>query len=129
MNQDDEHDGLLFPTGPAPTGGNKVTTRPPYQRDSETSHEAAARIAPHLSVMRRAVLETFGSMGEGGATRQQVADAGPYVEATVCARVVELIKIGALELTGEKRPTRSGFRALVLRITKAGVAMLVQSGE
>lgn len=105
----------------------KQEPHPPFQRGSETSHEAAHRVLPHVANMKRAVLMTYASFGKGGATRQQVADAGPYVEATVCARTVDLMDIGALEPTGEKGRTRSGFPAGILKITQAGAAMLAGS--
>ena len=114
MNNDD-----LFPSNPYP----------PYQRSSETSREAADRIAPFTGKMNRKVLEVFAGYGMRGATRDRVSVEGKIPIPTVCSRANKLLEIGALEETGDIRDTSSRFPAKVLRITQAGAAMLLQSGQ
>lgn len=101
---------------------------PPYQRGSATSRAAADAIAPRAGTMRLRTLEAYASMGDRGATREEVAQWQGMRLATVCARVNELVGYGFLEPTGGTRPTTSGRQAEVLRISRAGAAMLLQSG-
>lgn len=102
---------------------------PPFAAGSDTSHEAAHRIAPVSGMARRLVLIRYADCGPHGATRDEVSNMIPMRLATVCARTHELVRVGALEPTTELRPTSSGCLAEVLRITPAGAAMLAQSGE
>ncbi len=97
---------------------------PPYQPGSETSHEAADRIKSITAKMKYNVMVTYASFGKDGATREEVAHAGGYQGSTVRPRTIELLRMGALEPTGEKRPTRSGNPAQLLRATTQGRAML-----
>ena len=85
----------------------------PYQRDSETSREAAEAIEPVAVTVRAEVLDYVAKWGTG-CTREEIAIQLCIPLQTVCARVNELIRSGHLIRTNERRMTISGRRAEVV---------------
>lgn len=68
----------------------------PYQRDSETSREAALSIAPKASGLRYEVLSVIVDAGEAGATRKEIEQVTGMLTQTVTPRLVELEQSGEI---------------------------------
>jgi len=82
---------------------------------SETSHEAYYSIVQHRNGLSRRVAVAIYECGGLGATREELSEITGLKIQTICARVWELMNIVALVEGPDKRPTRSGRRAFVLR--------------
>jgi hypothetical protein len=67
---------------------------PAHQADSETSREAALRIAPKASGLRYEVLSVIIDAGEAGMTRREIEEATGMLTQTVTPRLVELEQSG-----------------------------------
>jgi len=91
--------------------------KPPAQRHSATSVEAAQAIEPRAATLRRRVLDYLRECGDRGATRQEVEAALGMSGNTVRPRVCELMEMGLVQETTETRLTPSGRRAFVLVAT------------
>ena len=87
-----------------------VDKMPPFVRDSETSKRAAQFVRSEAPTMRVAVLAFIQTMGEVGATDEEVEDALDYKHQTASARRNELMNMGLIKRAG-KRPTNSGCLA------------------
>lgn len=103
--------------------------QPPSAPGSATSREAAEKFKRIAGKRTREVLEAFAIFIHDGATRDQVHVECKIPIPTVTSRANYLVRVGALEATGEERKTSSGYPAEVLRITPHGGAMLLQAGE
>lgn len=87
-----------------------VDKMPPFARDSETSRRAAQFIRSEAPTMRVAVLALIQTMGEHGATDEEIEMALDYKHQTASARRNELMNMGLIKKNG-KRPTTSGCSA------------------
>lgn len=68
----------------------------------------------HLSGMRAKIMEHM--RAHGPATREEVAIALGKLVHQISGRFTALLEAGLLEETDQKRPTRTGHQAVVLRI-------------
>lgn len=86
---------------------------PPCQHHSPTSREAAKAIAPSAQTLRGQVLAWFRSLGEHGATDEQLCDHFGGTPGTWRARRIELTQAGLLRDSSNTREARSGRQAVV----------------
>ncbi len=68
----------------------------PYQRESETSKEAALRIVPKVNALRDKVYDAIVAAGEAGATRKELEAVTGIITQTITARIHELKEEGAI---------------------------------
>jgi hypothetical protein len=80
---------------------------------TETSKDAAKKIAPRAHTLRREVLELVHARGGRGATAYEVADALKRPVSSIVARFYELRKMGLLIKNNEARLTPNGGRSRV----------------
>jgi hypothetical protein len=95
---------------PAWQGG----TAPPAGR-SRTSIAAAEAIADMAPTLRGTVYQALVLCGPDGATREELSDRLGLRLATICGRCWELVQMGLIYDTGQKRQTTSGRAAVVLK--------------
>lgn len=91
----------------------------PYQRTSQTSHDAAISMRPHSESLRVRVLRAIEGALPVGITDQELSTFLKLDENTVRPRRVELVKAGLIESCGT-RPTKSGRQANVWVATRGG---------
>ena len=84
--------------------------RPPRQRHSDTSHEAADSVEVRLGRLQRQVLDY---LARGGATDEEIQDRLNMAPNTERPRRRELQLNGLVRDSGERRLTRSGRKAVV----------------
>lgn len=87
--------------------------RPPAQRHSPTSCDAAEAIVGRAGSVRRRVLEAIRSSGSRGLTDEQLQDALQLNPSTARPRRIELVELGLVRDSGRTRPTASGRMAAV----------------
>lgn len=87
-----------------------VDKMPPFVRESDTSRRAAQFIRSEAPTMRVAVLAFIQTLGEYGATDEEIEVALDYKHQTASARRNELMNMGLIKKNG-KRPTDSGCLA------------------
>lgn len=75
---------------------------------TETSIEAARKMAPRAQAQRRKVFEFIHAQGGHGATPHEVSDALHIPTNSAGPRVVELREAGKIIKTPDRRPTRAG---------------------
>lgn len=85
---------------------------PPHVRQI-TSFEAASRIKEKALPLREVVFGYIASRGIAGATDDEIEQALEMRHQTASARRRELVLKGRVLDGGERRPTRSGSRAIV----------------
>ncbi|MBX9609715.1 MAG: hypothetical protein K2Y51_26130 [Gammaproteobacteria bacterium] len=85
----------------------------PFQRDSETSRQAAEEIRPRAQSYRAACLGFVYGRGRAGATNEEVGKALGMKIQTVCPRMKELREAGELVDSQMRRETESGRAAVV----------------
>lgn len=90
-----------------------TTTKPPRQRHSETSAEAADKIEPNAGTLRRLVLNHLRALGNAGATDIEIQTALGLDPSTQRPRRVELCRDMLVHDSGRTRRTPSGRRATV----------------
>jgi hypothetical protein len=81
--------------------------------DPATSHDAAASMEESASAQRQAILDELESLGEKGATNDEMDVLLGWRTGTTSRRMVELIRIGLVVRTSLKRDTASGRGAFV----------------
>lgn len=86
---------------------------PPYQRHSDTSYTAAARVEPTAATLRREVLDFIRSRGDYGATDSEVQAALDMGGNTERPRRRELQTQGFIKDSGHRRLTPSRRQAVV----------------
>jgi len=86
---------------------------PPYQAHSDTSREAAERVAPLAHTMRGQVLAYLRRCGADGATDEEMQIRMPIPANTQRPRRIELVAEGFVKASGKTRTTRSGDCAVV----------------
>lgn len=92
-----------------------------YAPGSETSEEAAERMAPRAELLRARVLRAYAVAGEAGLTADECALGLDEHVLAIRPRVTELHQLGWLEKTKRRGASVSGrTRATVLVITDAG---------
>ena len=82
----------------------------PYQRGSDTSEEAARSVRPHRERMADTVLAAISLRAM---TDEELVEMTGLSPSTVRPRRVELVEAGLVRDSGERRPTRSGRKAVV----------------
>ena len=96
-----------------PDGPDEPEPRPPAVWYSETSREAADRIAPVSGELRRRVYQYLRDQGANGATDQEIQKALQMRPSTECPRRLELQEQGLVVDSGKRRLTESGRKATV----------------
>lgn len=76
--------------------------------------EAAERMRPDAPTLRAKVLVTIRAAGVGGMTADECAESMRESVLAIRPRCTELVKLGALRRSGERRRNRSGVSASVL---------------
>lgn len=91
---------------------------PPHSNPT-TSHDAAVQIKPEAATLRARVLDTIKAAGDSGATDDEIEQATGLVHQTASARRRELALGGKIVDSGQRRPTRSGRKAIVWVLSAA----------
>ena len=86
---------------------------PAFVQGSDTSEEAASRVAKGAPTKRAQVLEYLQSRGLDGSTDYEVEQALKMPHQSASARRRELVLSGAVKDSGRRRETRGGFTATV----------------
>ena len=86
----------------------------PYVKHSGTSKAAAKEIEPHMTDLQRQLLTWL--RNNGPATDREMQGWIPMDPNTQRPRRVELVRLGLVRDTGEKRKTRSGRSAVVWEV-------------
>jgi len=89
---------------------------PPYQ-PTDTSKAAAEKIREDAPRLRRLVYAYIAGRGQAGATDQECQEALNLASNTQGPRRIELTNSGHVQDSGQRRPTRSGRRAIVWTAT------------
>jgi transcription initiation factor IIE alpha subunit len=87
----------------------------PYQTHSATSHAAAREIKPKAATRRQKVYAYLADRGAAGATDEEIQIALEMNPSTQRPRRIELIRLGRVIDSGERRETTSGRKATVWR--------------
>lgn len=111
---------LLFPDlyNPAP---DPLWTPVARNSDPQTSHQAAEYAAVNAGTCRARALQALVAAGDRGLTDFELAAWTHLQQTSVGVRRKELVRMGLVESTGERRPSPSGALAMVWRVTAAGV--------
>jgi hypothetical protein len=86
---------------------------PSWVQGSDTSEEAASRVAKGAPTKRAQVLEYLQGRGLDGSTDYEVEQALRMPHQSASARRRELVLSGAVKDSGRRRETRGGFTATV----------------
>jgi len=89
------------------------TTQLPYTKGSDTSKAAADSMESRAPTIRKEVYDFIVSRGERGATDDEIAASLNLRHQTASPRRRNLVLMGAVHRTEERRPTRSGHSATV----------------
>jgi hypothetical protein len=87
-----------------------IFRKPPFQKHSPTSREAAGAIDSEASRLRRKVLEFLGG---GGATDEEIQEGTGMLANTERPRRRELQLAKKVRDSGRKRQTKSGRNAVI----------------
>jgi hypothetical protein len=87
---------------------------------TDTSAAAADSMKRKALLLRERVLESIGARHSEGATCDQIEIALGLTHQTCSARFNELAKAGAIVDSGNRRPTRSGRKAIVYVVRETG---------
>lgn len=88
----------------------------PYAKSSDTSKAAASSVIDQLGNLERNVYDAIRGAGSRGMTTDEVEVRTGLSHQTASARVNQLAKRGVIELSKERRPTRSGRSAGVYKV-------------
>jgi hypothetical protein len=100
----------------------------PGFKSGATSREAAIKIAPRAGTLRRQVLAEFAAVPDG-ATADEIAQILDRTAFAVRPRVSELLKLGFIVPTDNRRENpSSGMSAMVYRVSESGLR-LVETGR
>lgn len=92
-------------------------TKNVHRNDPITSHEAAEMVSKfaqtHFNIIFQVLLNNL-----SGLTSQEISDKCKLGYHQVARRIGEMVKIGLLIRTDEKRKTRSGAKGFIWRIKK-----------
>lgn len=92
-----------------------MSLKVPYTKGSRKAAKAWEPFDPTLSAFHVKILKLIGRRRKRGATCDQVEAEMNGLHQTISARINELVARGFLIDTGNKRITRSGHKARVLR--------------
>lgn len=99
-----------------PTHDTPCLFEPPaHRKGPETSRTAAKRIAGHSADQRAKVFACVAEAGAEGRTADEVSELLEMRAQSVTPRIHELLKLGVLRDSGQRRPTSSGRPARVLQ--------------
>lgn len=98
---------------PTPAGEVPASRWAPPSVNTETSRQAAAEIAPRVSVMQATILARLRACGVSGRTCEELENELSLRHQTCGPRLKELAVSGAIVDTGMRRRTRSGRKAIV----------------
>jgi hypothetical protein len=101
------------PTPPAPAPQRVDPPPPAHHAAPSTSHDAARAIAPHAPRMRDRVMAYLRTCGGWGATDEEAGEALALRPQSYTPRRGELVKLGFVVDSGERRATASGRWAVV----------------
>lgn len=90
--------------------------------DPETSHMAAADAKRAAPAFRTRCLLALAAAGPGGLTDFELADDVESIQTSAGKRRHELCDAGMVEFAWEHRPSPTGSKARVWRVTSAGIA-------
>jgi hypothetical protein len=85
----------------------------PFQKHSDTSRDAAAKILPAVGTLRRKVLEALQAVGSQGMTDEELQSRLNLTGSTQRPRRIELVAAGLVIDSGQRRPAESGRSAVV----------------
>ncbi|MEQ8844404.1 MAG: hypothetical protein RIB58_06070 [Phycisphaerales bacterium] len=85
-----------------------------HRRGPDTSRTAAKRIAGYAGEQQAAVFRCIAEAGAQGRTADEVGELLELRPQSCSARVNELVRLGVVRDSGERRPTSSGRPARVL---------------
>lgn len=91
---------------------------PPHSNPT-TSHDAAVQIKPEAATLRARVLDVITKAGDTGATDDEIEQVTGLVHQTASARRRELALGSKIVDSGQRRPTRSGRKAIVWIVAAA----------
>lgn len=97
--------------------------RRPVDEGRANRNEVYETTQPRHSGDQQRIIEYLTRCGDHGATRDEIAIALAMPLTTVSGRVTELKRLGDVQDTAERRPTRTGSTACVLTL-----AMPIQRG-
>lgn len=86
---------------------------PPYQKHSDTSKAAAVAMLADATTLRAQVLQLLTRADAGGATDEEIQTALKMNPSTQRPRRIELVGMGLVRDSGNRRKTRSGRYAVV----------------
>jgi hypothetical protein len=89
---------------------------PPFERGSETSHEAAMSLGGSARTMRERVYAYLATCGKSGCTDDELETALRMRHQTASARRRELVLLGQVFKAGFRRRTSSGRSADVYSV-------------
>lgn len=89
--------------------------------DTETAQWAAAQSRPRRGTQRWLALEALVARPDGATDFELAADVH-LQQNSIAKRRLDLQRLGYVEATGRHRPAPSGCKAMVWRVTEAGVA-------
>ncbi len=114
---------VLFNGDPSPASGEHAETyatpehtpAPPYRKNAPpgTSDAAARMIAGHTPTLRHRILELIRARGEHGLTDDEGEAALGIIPQTYTPRRGELVRLGLVRDSGERRATQTGRPAAV----------------
>ena len=109
-----EHQPDLFNTG-KPNHRGVHETEPPHN-GTDTSRDAARSIKPGAITLRARVFDYIEGMGLSGATDHEIVEALGMQLQTVNPRRNELVNLGLIVDSGDRRKTPSGRKAKVWKV-------------
>jgi hypothetical protein len=115
----------LFADFPAPPSCGPYG-RPPAQRHSRPSVQAAKEIEPLAGTLRARVLAELRAAGPEGLTDEELQERLAMGASTQRPRQIELFEAGLVRDSGRTRPAKSGRAATVWVV--AGVVSLLGGG-
>ncbi len=103
----------------------------PYQSHSETSHEAAISMNPHLNRLESLVLLVLRGLPSQQGSDEQIANEMPHdvKESTTRARRIRLTQLGLIEDSGTTVKGSSGRPMTVWRLKSPSVSGVLDAGE
>lgn len=100
---------------------------PPHVKGDDTSTEAAIRALPFSESLRARVFRFIARKRNVGATDDEIEEASGLTHQTISARRRELVLLGVIHDSGERRLTRSGRKAKVWMVNSKGSRVAASS--
>lgn len=118
-NEDDEQPSLLDPTGRIPA--------PAHRDGSDTEYLAAQMMTPKAGTLRERALLAIARADDRGLTDHELADATEVYLYSIAPRRTELVRMGWVEDSGDRRDSPMKRPAVVWVLTAAGRAALTEA--